>query len=156
MLHYRIHGFLRMGFLVRICLRASMKTQLFAKIWKEAFAPFAPSNKSLMILPVSLMKNQVNQFSKWDNCLLVPSQNLVCRKFFWYFTVVAIKYQWRFCNDAPKIHFLNNWFILSVSEHAIIKRNTYMCTIIWLFYPVNRGAFRTQSDIYGRAFLRKW
>ena len=49
MLHHRIHGFLHMELLVRnffqseaFHLRAAMKTQRFAIIWKAALAPFAP------------------------------------------------------------------------------------------------------------------
>ena len=51
MLHYRVHGFLLTGLLVRnsfqseaFRLRAAMKTQLLAYIWKAALAPFSASN----------------------------------------------------------------------------------------------------------------
>ena len=40
MLHYRIRGFQSEVF----HLKAAMKTQWFANIWKVALAPFAPSN----------------------------------------------------------------------------------------------------------------
>ena len=58
MLGYRIHDFLRTELLVLnsfksdiFHLRAAMKTQRFANIWKAALSPFAPSNyASLPIL----------------------------------------------------------------------------------------------------------
>ena len=49
MLHYRIHGFLRMELLVwnsfeieAFHLREAMKTQRFANIWKVALAQLTP------------------------------------------------------------------------------------------------------------------
>ena len=49
MLHYRIHGFLHTELLVRnsfqreaFGLKAAMKTQRLANIWKAALALFAP------------------------------------------------------------------------------------------------------------------
>ena len=51
MLHYRIHGFLctqlsvRKAFQSKVFhLRAAMKTQCFANIWKASLAPFSPLN----------------------------------------------------------------------------------------------------------------
>ena len=61
MLHYRIHGFVHTELLLvgnsfqseAFRLRAAMKTQRFANIWKAALSPFAPSNyASLPILKV--------------------------------------------------------------------------------------------------------
>ena len=49
MLHYRINGFLHTELLFQnsfqsegLCLRAAMKMQRLANIWKGALAPFAP------------------------------------------------------------------------------------------------------------------
>ena len=77
-------------------------------------------------------------------CLWMPSENLVCRNFFWYFTVVTMKYQWGPVMMSQRFSFWTVDLFFLYLNMLSLKKNTYMCTIIWLFHTVSRGVFRNQ------------